>query len=292
MAFNTAVLTLPGCLLWAVAWFAGWQNSFNKGYEHAWFGPSIFILGMLLFTGAMAYVPLAQARQASTGDWRRFYDFRLVWRLVRRHWLASVGLAIVWAGATGVVLVLKLFPALAQYVPRLAEVSPAEALTISERFFGIMALALFPLFVALRLLAARVYAKAVRSGVQAGVVTEDDLGEFEWHALRRLELLSPRREPEPRRLVRLARWLATRTGQLSAGAAVFAIWFGLSFLIVVAEFFCKTEFGRGWWNQPMIQLPWFDYTPNRLREAAHAEAETMESYPVRPAPAVPVDPGR
>jgi len=268
MAFNTAVLTLPGCLLWSFSWFAGWQNSFNKGYEHAWFGPTLFILGMLLFTAAMAYVPWAQARQASTQDWRRFYDFRLVWRFIRRHWLASVGLALAWAGASGVVLIVKLLPAVAQYVPYLADLPASEAVQVSHRFFALMALGLFPLFVGLRLLAARVYANALCSAYQAGVVTEDDLGEVEWHALRRLELLTPRPVPPRQGFVRLARWLATRTGQITAGAAVFVIWFGLSFLVIVSEFFSKSELGRGWWNQPMIQLPWFDYTPNRLREAA------------------------
>lgn len=275
MIFNTWVLTLPGCLLWAVAWFAGWQNSFNKGYEHAWFGPTVFILGMLLFSAAMGYVPLAQARQASTGDWRRFYDFRLVWCLVRRQWLASLGLAVVWAGACGLVLLVKLMPQFAQYVPSLVDRPAAERVLFSERFFALTALGLFPVFVMLRLLAARVYANALRSGYQSGALTEDDLGDAEWHAFRRLELLVPVPAPERRWLVRLAAWLATRTGQVTAAAAVFVVWFGFSFLVTVSEFAAHTEYGRGWWNQPMIQLPWFDYTPERLRaEGRRPEADS------------------
>jgi len=267
MIFNTWVLTLPGCLLWAVAWFGGWQNSFNKGYEHAWFGPTVFLLGMLLFSAAMGYVPLAQARQASTGDWRRFYDFRLIWRLVRRQWLASLALAVVWAGASGLVLLVKLMPQIAQYIPSLMDRPPAEVVSISQQFFAVMALGLYPLFVGLRLLAARVYAHALRTGYQSGALTEDDLGDAEWHALRRLELLVPAPLPERRWFVRLAAWLATRTGQVAAAAAVFAVWFVFSFLVVVSEFAAITEYGRGWCNQPMIQLPWFDYTPMRARNA-------------------------
>lgn len=281
MAFNTGVLTLPSGLLWSVAWFAGWQNSFNKGYEHAWFGPTVFILGMLFFTATMAYLPWAQARQASTADWRRFYDFRLLGRLIRKHWLASVGLAVVWAAACGAVLLMKLMPPLAQYVPELTDLSAPEALKVSHRFFALMALGLFPLYVAIRLLAARIYAQALCTAYQTGGITEDELGEAEWHALRRLELLTPQPRPERKWFLRLARWLATRTGQITAAASLFLIWFGLSFLVVVSEFVAKTELGRGWWNQPMIQLPWFDYTPNRLREAAKA-AEGQDRTPLSP----------
>ncbi|MBL9173071.1 MAG: hypothetical protein JNL10_06020 [Verrucomicrobiales bacterium] len=281
---NTWVLTLPGCLMWAVAWYAGWQNSFNKGYEHAWFGPTVFILGMVLFSAAMAYVPLAQARQASTGDWRRFYDFRIVWRLVRRRWLSSLALALVWAGACSLVLLVKLMPQLAQYAPNLTDRPMAEMAAVSQRFFGVMAMGLFPLFVGLRLLAARVYAEALRSGFQSGALTEDDLGEAEWQALRRLELLTPVPVPERGRWVRLAAWLATRTGRLAAGAAVFLIWFAFSFLAMVSEFAAITDFGRGWWNQPMVQLPWFDYTPARLRQG-----EAVDSIPSKNAARIPKD---
>ncbi len=279
MVFNTAVLTLPAGLLWAVSWFAGWQNSFNKGYEHAWFGPTIYILGMLLFTAAMAYVPLAQARQASTGDWRRFYDFRIVGKLIRRHWLASVGLALLWAVASGWVLLVKLFPAFAQYVAKESATSPVRALEVSGRFYFIAALGLFPLFVLLRLAAARLYAHALCGAYQTGLITADDLGEAEWHAFRRLDLLSSRPVPRRQWYFRLARWLATRSGQLTAAGSVFLIWFSFSFLVAVSEFVCKTEWGRGWWNQPLIQLPWFDYTPNALRRAAAQAAPEPAPVP-------------
>ena len=37
--FNTWVLTMPGCVLMLFSWYAGWHNSFNKGYEQAVVGP-------------------------------------------------------------------------------------------------------------------------------------------------------------------------------------------------------------------------------------------------------------
>jgi hypothetical protein len=80
---NTWLLTLPACLFWWFGWYDGWNNSFNKGYEQAAVGPLVSVFGILLFIVAMFYVPLAQARQAVTGQWRAFFQFRLVWRIVR-----------------------------------------------------------------------------------------------------------------------------------------------------------------------------------------------------------------
>ncbi len=36
----TYLVTIPGCFLWLAAWYDGWNNSFNKGYEQAAVGPS------------------------------------------------------------------------------------------------------------------------------------------------------------------------------------------------------------------------------------------------------------
>lgn len=283
MIATTAVVTLPGALLWATAWYAGWQNSFNKGYENAWFGPTLYLLGMGLFSAAMLYVPLAQARLASTGDWRRFFDTQVVMTLIRRRWLASAGLAIVWGLVSGVALILKSLPTLAQYVPDLANLSPAEALKSSQDFFFVAAFLFFPAYVLLRLLAARVYASGLRDAFQSGALGEEALGPEEWRSLNRLGLLTPLGHAAPGRFLRLARWLATRAGQVTAATVVFAGWFAFSFFVAVSEFAAKTEHGRGWWNQPMIQVPWFDYTPGRLRALARENSGSDDPDPSEPA---------
>ncbi|MFN0066655.1 MAG: hypothetical protein ACKVYV_03365, partial [Limisphaerales bacterium] len=81
MAFNTWVLTLPGGLLWAVAWYAGWQNSFNKGYEHAWFGPSVFICCNCRTSSAPAPITLGSFSGRITswigGPSRRMWTFHV-----------------------------------------------------------------------------------------------------------------------------------------------------------------------------------------------------------------------
>ncbi|MGI9463909.1 MAG: hypothetical protein ACR2OM_08215, partial [Aestuariivirgaceae bacterium] len=96
---NTWVLTLPAGLMWAVSWWGGWENSFNKGYEQAAVGPAIGLAGVALFLAAMTYVPLAQARQAATGSWRSFYDFRFLRVLARQSRWRLVWLAVAFAVA-------------------------------------------------------------------------------------------------------------------------------------------------------------------------------------------------
>src|SRR5262249_32672119 len=91
---NTWVVTLPAGVLWWFGWYDGWNNSFNKGYEQAAVGPLISLLGVAWFITGMFYVPLAQARQAVTGQWRSFYDYRLIRKLVRDRWVYCVLLAL------------------------------------------------------------------------------------------------------------------------------------------------------------------------------------------------------
>ena len=116
--FNVALFTLPGCVLMSLGWYDGWQNSFNKGYESFYVGIAVSWLGIFLFMAAMFYVPMAQARQASTGRWQSFYQFKLVWTIVRRQWLFNVGLAALYSLASLPLLWLSAAP---MYFPQIAD---------------------------------------------------------------------------------------------------------------------------------------------------------------------------
>lgn len=284
--FNTWVFTLPGTLLWSMAWYDGWQNSFAKGYEHAWVGPTLFAIGTILFVVAMLYVPMAQARQASTADWRSFYQFRLVWHLVRRRWLAGFGLALLCAGLSLPALILKTAPG---FIPQIVEnrireleragkpvpktLKSPEAMSARERYdwlknyFLACGFYVFPAVVIVRLAGARVYAGALRDAAQSGTISDDELAESEWKLLSELGLLQARPVPPRPAFVRLMAWLATRTGRATACAATIAVWLGLTLAITVGEFLKFSDFGRGWWNQSLIQLPWCDYTPAAVEQA-------------------------
>src|SRR6266852_2133210 len=152
---NTWVLTLPACLFWWFGWYDGWNNSFNKGYEQAPVGPLISIFGIVLFIAAMFYVPLAQARQAVTGEWRSFFQFRLVWRIVRARWISSVALALLYSLLALPLNVLKTSPAFQpQNNGALANLTDIQVLKHLDSYFFFCVIVMLPAYVILRLLAA------------------------------------------------------------------------------------------------------------------------------------------
>lgn len=272
--FNTWVLTLPGCVLMLFAWYAGWHNSFNKGYEQAIVGPVTGFSGVLLFIAAMYYVPMAQLRQASTGNWRAFYQFKIVWQLIRKKWLACFALALLYTSLSVPVTILKTVPMFfTQINPRIAELPPAQVLEIARNYYFFAAFVLFAAFVALRVIAARIYAASLLANIQSGALTEEALAENEWETLHRLGLLTVRARPERHVLVRTAAWLGSRMGRATTGVALFLVWFSFVSQIYVSEFFMKSPAGRGWLNQPLVQLPWFNYIPSRLVEEAAEETK-------------------
>ena len=263
--FNTWVLTLPACVLMLFGWYDGWNNSFNKGYEQFWVGPAVSWLGVLLFIAAMLYLPMAQARQAITGNWRSFYQFRLVWTLVRRRWLACFGLASLYALCSIPILILSsLVMFLPNINPKLADLTPAQSIQVLNSYYFRSALFVFPAYVLLRLVAARIYGSALVKAVQTGAVAQDALSENEWQALHRLDLL----RVEPPRLRhpvwRIAAWAGTRAGRVTFGFLT-----GLAWFIFVAQLYLAQFFNyRGavvWLNQTLVQLPWFHHLPAALK---------------------------
>ena len=265
---NTWLLTLPAGLLWVFAWYDGWNNSFNKGYEQYYVGMIIGGIGVLLFIAAMFYVPLAQARQAVTGDWRAFYQFKLIWSLVRRRWLACLCLAGLYSLLSLPAMMLKAAPAFfAGGQSPLADATPAKVVAVLNGYFFWASLWILPAFVVLRIVAARIYGSAIVSAVQSGALAEDQLAKSEWAALNRLDLLRVRPEPTRHILVRLIAWAGTRAGRIAAGFATWGLWFSLVAQIYVSEFF-KYNPGLGFLNQPLIQLPWFRYLPPYIENPA------------------------
>jgi len=264
-AFNTWVLTLPACVLMLFGWYDGWNNSFNKGYEQFLVGPGVSWLGIMLFIAAMLYTPMAQARQAVTGNWRSFYQFRLVWTLVRRRWLACFGLAVLYALCSVPLLILgAIVMFLPNINPKLADLTPARTIQVLNSYFFWSALFVFPAFVALRLVAARIYGTALLKAVQTGVVHQSALAENERQALHRLELL----QVEPPRLrhpvLRIVTWAGTRAGRITFGFLTGLIWFGFIVELYIVQFF-NYRGAQVWLNQPLVHLPWFHHMPAALK---------------------------
>lgn len=264
--FNTWVLTMPACGLWLFSWYAGWNNSFHKGYEQFWVGPLTGWLGVLLFMAAMTYVPLAQARQAVSGDWRSFYDFRFVRALVRRRWLPCMLLALCYALASLPVMVLRILPAFQEQasIPLFqGRETPAEMIQALNEYTWIASAILLPLFVGLHWAAARIYATAVFRAVRSGEVPWEQLGAFEQSALQRLDVSEPVSKPRRPLAVKAVGWTGGWILRLAAGTVAAALWFAFVAEIFIAEFFNYHPV-LGWLNQPLVQLPWLHYVPLHL----------------------------
>lgn len=258
---NTWVVTLPAALLWWFGWYAGWNNSFNKGYEQAFAGPGISIAGILMFIAAMLYLPLAQARQAVSGEWRSFYGFRVVWTVVRNRWLSCVGLAALYSALSLPVATLKTVPMfLPQNYPFLENLSHPEALHYLNAYFFWCALLVFPSYVLLRVVAARIYASGLLAALQNGQLFPSSLSSCERSFLDRLGLLHVRPQPPRHLFVRLVQGTGTRLGRLTATVALVGVWFSFVAQIYISEFL-SYHGALGWLNQPLVQLPWFHYLP-------------------------------
>jgi hypothetical protein len=265
--FNTWVLTMPACVLWLFAWYDGWNNSFNKGYEQAPIGPLTGILGIVLFIAAMLYVPLAQARHAVTGEWRSFYNFSFVWGLVRRHWLACLFLAALSSLFFVPVMILKTAPTFIGQQPQYADMTNPQLLQALNRYFFAAALLIFPLYVYLRVLAARIYARGILRGIQTGEITVADLAPKERVELQRLNLI----QVNPPRSRHVLLRVATSTTSLAffvGGLFVTGLlWFSFVAQIYISEFFMYHQ-ALAWVNQPLVQLPWFRYIPPHVQNPA------------------------
>jgi hypothetical protein len=88
----TFLLLGPGCLIMIFGWEFGWLVAFDKVYEQGFIGLAVSLPAIGLFVTAMFYVPMAQVHQAVTGEFRAFFDFRFVWRLIQARLTAYMGL--------------------------------------------------------------------------------------------------------------------------------------------------------------------------------------------------------
>jgi hypothetical protein len=96
-ALGLVLLTLPVTLAWLGAWWAGWENSFNKGYEQSAVGPVVWMLPRSSRCRSSRILPLALAHGAAE---RRLGAFSngaasAVWAAAgwRLSWIAFLSVA-------------------------------------------------------------------------------------------------------------------------------------------------------------------------------------------------------
>ena len=133
-AFSLALATAPFTVIWLLSWWAGWENSFSKGYEQAFVGPMLGLAGVAVFCVLMIWIPMALADQAVENRALALFEWRMVRSAVRHSGWGYVFLAVVT-----VVMSLPLFAGrglvtfASGIIPGFDEMSPAEALEIMGR---------------------------------------------------------------------------------------------------------------------------------------------------------------
>lgn len=256
MALNCWVITIPACLLWLLGWWAGWENSFNKGYEQAWVGPATAFTGVAIFIAAMFHLPLAQARQAVTGRWRAFYDFRLMHSLRKLGRMSALWLVVLYLLAGILITGAKIAPlGIGNYLAGLETPLSVEQADQVQLLWALAAAALvFSLFVALRLAAARNYARGVTSGLAKGKLDISALVGDERMLIERFDLANAVTSAPRNIVVRSVAASSVGLGAALVTVLVVAGWAAFSFQIFFAQFLNHSWVA--WLNLSLIQLPW------------------------------------
>ncbi|MDA0837654.1 MAG: hypothetical protein O3B01_10115 [Planctomycetota bacterium] len=259
--FNTWVLTAPSGLLWVFAWYSGWDNSFNKGYEQFWVGPTTAWIGIIIYIAVMLYLPAAQARQAVTGNWRAFYDFALIRKIVKRRRLAFLVLAGLYSAVALPAFVMRIAPAgFGLKLP--AEMTHPELVNWLQNYYLYCSFYVFPAYVFLRLAAGRIYANAMAELYEAGEVRPEELDAFEQGIFREMDL--PGEQAKPAGIDENAKGCVGFFMRPGIVIITSVFWFSFVAQIFVAQFVSFDPIVT-WINQPLVQIPAFEYVPAHLK---------------------------
>jgi len=278
--FNTTVVMILPAGLWQIGWYTGWDNSFNKGYEQYYVGIALSWTGVMLFLAAMLFLPMAQARQAATGDWRAFYQFRTIWAVTRNAPVRTVLLAAAYSLCSlPIAFALGFLFFLEQAVPASATFTASEMMQFLIRYYFRLAIYGFMAYVFVRWIAAGWYARTIVELLHTGRLKADALAGAERHALRVLQLdhEGEAAQLHPAIAVTLAVSRPVWRAAVLTGAVL--VWFTFVAQIYVREFIVYHPY-QGFLNQPLVQLPWFRYVPALLEQSARAEAREAENSPI------------
>lgn len=234
-AVALALATAPFSVIWLLSWWAGWENSFSKGYEQAFVGPALGLFGVAVFCLTMVWLPMALAHQATANRAFALFEFRAVRSAVRHSGWGYLVLAI----AT-VVASLPLFAGrglvvfASDIVPGFDDLGPDEVKGLADGIALGLAAYTFAALLVLRGWVARLYADAVSralDGPDAALWSSSPLAAG---------------QSGGRRSWKLIHW--TRIAVLAA------LWFGLAAQIFVGQFL--NHDWHLWLTHPLILLPW------------------------------------
>ncbi|MEM6499803.1 MAG: hypothetical protein AAF709_24220 [Pseudomonadota bacterium] len=232
------MLTLPFGALLLLSWWAGWENSFNKGYEQAWAGPAVALVGILLTVAILSHLPMAMARFAAEGSLWSVLELRQVRRLIRAVRWRYLALTIVTVLTTAPLFLAQIAPTFMEKInPKVLTADPEELRAIAERWHLMATIYALVVLFFLRRWAARLYARAV-------LAEPDAAGPFVRETVSAIGLDTSDAEA-PRR-----HW----TGMVMATLLGCVAWGGFIVMLYIAQFA-----NHAWWNwvnHPLIGLPW------------------------------------
>ncbi len=230
-----AAVTLPFTVLWLGAWWAGWENSFNKGYEQSDVGPIVWMIGTVIALPVLAHLPLAVAHAAHEGRLSAFFEVRRI-----RSLASAAGWRIVWLALLGALLAVPFFgmralPVFVEgIVPGFADMTTEGQAQVAFGFNLVGAALAFVLMLFFKLRAAAAYAVAApraASGRHAAL--------WDGHPA---QSITPRgRDP----------WRVSSTVWLLLASG---IWLALPVLIVFGQFMNYAP--ALWLTHPIFLLPW------------------------------------
>lgn len=209
--------TLPFSGLWYFGWFAGWENSFSKGYEQAFFWPSVSLGAVIVSVPLLVLLPMAIAHQAATNRVGSVLELRTIFALYRRTPWRNLGLLFLIMIGFAALLGVRVLPTFAEHMSeRVAGGNPQEVAQYLDEVRLLATALLFTGLLVLRSAMARIYARAqVR-------LTDDGPGSL--------------------------------VAAIICYAVSLAVWLAIVFSIFVAQF--MNYHWLSWLNQPVLMLPW------------------------------------
>lgn len=231
------VATFPFAVFWLVAWWAGWENSFNKGYEQAFVGPLVGLLGIAVFAAIMVHLPLAMVHQSVTDRAFSLFEIAKV-----RSALSHTGWGYVLWTAALLFFALPIFasrglPVFGEgIIPGLADMSAGEVGQVKLAIKLFTGAYIFVVLVIMRRWSAIIFARAVARAAWGRDVEIWDGSLVRGKA-------PPTRANTP--------WRFTRTIRM---CLLLALWAAFAVLIFVGQFLNHNWFV--WLSHPFVFLPW------------------------------------
>jgi hypothetical protein len=232
--------TLPFTALLLLSWWAGWENSFNKGYEQAWAGPLIALTGIAIGLFVLIHLPMAFAHFAAERRISAIFELGTIRALIRVQRWRYLWLAVVAVLAALPIAAAQILPVFIENGrPGFADMPP-EVIEATARWWHVMpTVYLIVALIFLRRAQARCYARAAIAlprertpfchsiDQQMGAATNGGL------------------TPQAKR-----GW----SGSIIPTLLLIATWSAFIAQIYIAQFA-----NHAWWNwinHPLIGLPW------------------------------------